>query len=143
MNKPLRHVWLVVGVLFVLLFTSTTYFQVIAQGRLAAHGQNQRTLQSEYGRHRGPIVVDGHAIATSQESGDTYGYLRTYDPGAMYAPITGYYAGAYGITGIGRSRNDNLSGEAHRAAPPTSSPPTTPALSRRPGPRSTRTPSGR
>ena len=112
MNKPLRHVWLVVGVLFVLLFTSTTYFQVVAQGRLAAHGQNQRTLQSEYGRHRGPIVVDGHAIATSQESGDTYGYLRTYDPGAMYAPITGYYSVVYGFTGIERSLNDTLSGEA-------------------------------
>ena len=41
MNKPLRHVWLVVGVLFVLLFTSTTYFQVVAQSRLSAHGQNQ------------------------------------------------------------------------------------------------------
>ncbi|MFD4007454.1 peptidoglycan D,D-transpeptidase FtsI family protein [Brachybacterium paraconglomeratum] len=112
MNKPLRHVWLVVGVLFVLLFTSTTYFQVVAQGRLAAHGQNQRTLQSEYGRHRGPIVVDGHAIATSQESEDTYGYLRTYDPGAMYAPITGYYSVVYGFTGIERSLNDTLSGEA-------------------------------
>lgn len=112
MNKPLRHVWLVVSVLFVLLFTSTTYFQVIAQPRLNAHGQNDRTLYNEYGRHRGPIVVDGHAIASSQESGDTYGYLRTYDPGAMYAPVTGYYSVVYGFTGIERSLNDTLSGEA-------------------------------
>ncbi|AXK46117.1 peptidoglycan D,D-transpeptidase FtsI family protein [Brachybacterium saurashtrense] len=112
MNRPLRHVWLVVSVLFVLLFTSTTYFQVIAQGRLNAHGQNDRTLYNEYGRHRGPIVVDGHAIAVSQSSDDTYGYLRTYDPGAMYAPVTGYYSVVYGFTGLERSLNDTLSGEA-------------------------------
>lgn len=112
MNKPLRHVWLVIGLLFVLLFTSTTYFQVIAQARLNAHGQNQRTLYNEYGRHRGPIVVDGHAIASSEASGDTYGYLRGYDPGAMYAPVTGYYSVVYGFTGLERSMNDTLSGEA-------------------------------
>ncbi|MGP9538422.1 peptidoglycan D,D-transpeptidase FtsI family protein [Brachybacterium sp. AOP43-C2-M15] len=112
MNKPLRHVWLVIGVLFVLLFTSTTYFQVIAQGQLNAHGQNDRTLYNAYGRHRGPIVVDGHPIASSQTSGDTYGYLRSYDPGAMYAPVTGYYSVVYGFTGIERSLNDTLSGEA-------------------------------
>jgi penicillin-binding protein A len=112
MNTPLRHVWLVIGLLFVLLFTSTTYFQVIAQGRLNAHGQNDRTLYNEYGRHRGPIVVDGHPVAQSQTSGDTYGYLRTYDPGALYAPVTGYYSVVYGFTGIERSLNDTLSGEA-------------------------------
>src|SRR5699024_11045580 len=67
---------------------------------------------SDLGRHRGPIVVDGHAIASSQESGDTYGYLRTYDPGAMYAPVTGYYSVVYGFTGIERTLNDTLSGEA-------------------------------
>ena len=112
MNKPLRHVWLVTGLLFILLFTSTTYFQVIAQNRLNAHGQNDRTLYNEYGRHRGPIVVDGEAIASSQESGDTYGYLRSYDPGGMYAPVTGYYSVVYGFTGIERSLNETLSGDA-------------------------------
>jgi penicillin-binding protein A len=111
-NKPLRHVWLVVCVLFVLLFTSTTYFQVVAQGRLNANGQNLRTTYNEYGRHRGPIVVDGEAIASSQESGDTYGYLRGYDPGSMYAPVTGYYSVVYGFSGLERSLNDTLSGEA-------------------------------
>lgn len=112
MNRPLRHVWLVISVLFVLLFTSTTYFQVVAQGRLNANGHNDRTLYNEYGRHRGPIVVDGHAVAVSRSSDDTYGYLRSYDPGAMYAPVTGYYSVVYGFTGIERALNDTLSGEA-------------------------------
>lgn len=112
MNKPLRHVWLVVSLLFLLLFTSTTYFQVVAQGRLNADGRNVRTIYNEFGRHRGPIVVDGTAIAASVESGDTYGYLRTYDPGAMYAPVTGYYSVIYGFSGIERALNDTLSGDA-------------------------------
>ena len=104
------------GILFILLFTSTTYFQVVAQDRLNAHGQNDRTLYNEYGRHRGPIVVDGHAIASSQASGDTYGYLRSYDPGGMYAPVTGYYSVVFGFTGIERSLNDTLSGDADRCS---------------------------
>ncbi|WP_114856445.1 penicillin-binding protein 2 [Brachybacterium sp. YJGR34] len=112
MNKPLRHVWLVVSVLFVLLFTSTTYFQVIAQERLNENPHNSRAIYNEYGRPRGPIVVDGSAIARSQESDDNYGYLRTYDPEPMYAPVTGYYSVVYGFTGIERSLNDTLSGEA-------------------------------
>lgn len=112
MNRPLRHVWLVVSVLFALLFASTTYFQVIAQGRLNADGRNARTIYNEFGSHRGPIVVDGEAIASSAESDDTYGYLRSYDPGAMYAPVTGYYSVVYGFSGLERSLNDTLSGDA-------------------------------
>src|SRR5690625_1504957 len=71
--QPLRCVWLVVSVLFVLLFTSATYFQVVAQERLNTDGRNARTIYNEFGRHRGPIVVDGSPIATSVESDDTYG----------------------------------------------------------------------
>ncbi|MFC0675682.1 peptidoglycan D,D-transpeptidase FtsI family protein [Brachybacterium hainanense] len=112
MNKPLRHVWLVIGLLFVLLFTSTTYFQVIAQGRLNADGRNARTIYNEFGRNRGPIVVDGTPIAWSEKSDDTYGYLRTYEPGSMYAHVTGYYSVVYGFGGLERSLNDTLSGEA-------------------------------
>lgn len=112
MNKPLRHIWLVVAVLFALLFGSTTYFQVIAADRLNADSRNMRTVYSEFGRHRGSIVVDGQPIAGSVESDDTYGYLRQYHDGELYAPVSGYYSVVYGFTGIERSLNDALSGEA-------------------------------
>lgn len=112
MNKPLRHIWLVVSVLFILLFTSTTYFQVVAQERLNADGRNVRTIYNEWGRHRGSIVVDGEAIASSTRTDDTYGYQRSYDPGEMYASITGYYSVVYGFSGLERSMNDTLSGDA-------------------------------
>lgn len=112
MNKPLRHVWLVVSVLFLLLFGSTTYFQVIAQEDLRADGRNSRTIYNEFGRHRGPIVVDGQPIAESTSSDDSYGYQRSYEPGPMYAPATGYFSIVYGPSGIEKAMGDTLTGEA-------------------------------
>ncbi|PWH07601.1 cell division protein FtsI [Brachybacterium endophyticum] len=112
MNKPLRHVWMVVAVLFLLLFGSTTYFQVIAAKSLNADGRNARTVYAEYDRHRGPIVVGGEPIAESHATDDAYGYQRTYDPGSLYAPVTGYYSVEYGFSGLEKSLNDTLSGES-------------------------------
>jgi peptidoglycan glycosyltransferase len=112
MNKPLRHVWLVVSVLFLMLFGSTTYFQVVQQKSLNADGRNARTIMNEFGRHRGPIVVDGDPIAQSTKSDDSYGYQRSYDPGAMYAPVTGYYSVVYGTSGLERSMDETLSGKS-------------------------------
>lgn len=112
MNKPLRHVSLVVAVLFVLLFGSTTYIQVLQATSLNADPRNARTIYNEFGKDRGPIVVAGDAIASSTPSDDSYGYQRAYDPGAMYAPITGYYSVVYGFSGIEKSLNDTLSGDA-------------------------------
>ncbi|MDO5661945.1 MAG: penicillin-binding transpeptidase domain-containing protein [Brachybacterium sp.] len=111
MNNPLRHVSLVVAVLFLLLFGSTTYFQVIAQGSLNSDPRNARAIYNEYDRDRGPIVVDGQPIAYSTRTDGTYGYLRQYEQGPMYAPVTGYYSVVYGFSGIERAMNPALSGE--------------------------------
>src|SRR5699024_10853933 len=112
MNKQLRHVWVVVSVLFVLLFPSATYHHLVPQERLNSDGRNRRTIYTGSGRHRGRLVVDGSPIAASVGSDDTYAYLRTYDPGSICAPGTGYYSVVYGFAGIERSLNDTLSGEA-------------------------------
>lgn len=112
MNKPLRHVALVVGILFLFLFGSTTYIQAIQAKSLNDDSRNHRTLYAEFGRDRGPIVVAGDPIADSVKTDDTYGYQRTYADGPMYAPVTGYYSVVYGFTGLENSLNDTLSGEA-------------------------------
>lgn len=112
MNKPLRHVALVVSVLFLMLFGSTTYIQVIQADSLNQDSRNSRTMYREFGRDRGPIVVAGSAIADSTATDDSYGYQREYADGPMYAPVTGYYSVVYGFSGLEKSLNETLSGEA-------------------------------
>ncbi|WP_058234642.1 peptidoglycan D,D-transpeptidase FtsI family protein [Devriesea agamarum] len=112
MNKTLRRVSVVVTVMFLLLFGSSTYFQVVNQNTLNQDGRNVRALYNEYGKHRGPIVVAGQSIASSVKVDDVYGYQRTYTDGPLYAPVTGYYSVVYGFSGLERTLNDTLSGDA-------------------------------
>lgn len=112
MNKPLRHVSLVLACLLLLLLGSSTYFQVVRAGDLNADTRNARTIYNEFDTNRGPIVVDGEAIASSSETNDRYGYQRDYSDGKLYAHATGYYSVVYGFSGVERGMNDVLSGDA-------------------------------
>lgn len=112
MNKPLRHVALVLACLFVLLLGSSTYFQIIKASELNSDSRNARTIYAEFEKNRGPIVVNGKAIASSSESGDRYGYQRSYSDGELYAHASGFYSVVYGFSGTERSMNDVLSGDA-------------------------------
>jgi len=110
MNGPIRRVAFVVAVLFTSLLISTTWIQVIDAGALAKKPTNVRTLYKQYGRQRGPLLVDGTSIAESTPSKDVYKYNRKYPGGAMYAPLTGYYSVVFGATGLENAENDYLSG---------------------------------
>lgn len=112
MNKPLRRVSLVLTVLLLLLFGSTTYFQVIKAEELNANGRNARTIYNEFGRPRGPIVVDGVAVASSTKVNNRYGLKREYAEPGLYAPVTGYYSVVYGFGGMEKAMNEELSGKA-------------------------------
>lgn len=112
MNKPLRHVSLVLAVLLLFLFGSTTYFQVIKAEELNSNGRNARTIYNEFGRPRGPIVVDGVAIASSTKVNNRYGLKREYARGPLYAPVTGYNSVVYGFGGMEKAANEELSGKA-------------------------------
>ena len=50
---------LLVAVLFLTLFGSTTYIQVFQAKSLNADSRNARTMYNEFGRDRGPLVVPG------------------------------------------------------------------------------------
>lgn len=112
MNRALRRVWLVLLVMFLLLFGSTTWIQAVKAQDYNADPRNVRTLYSEYGKHRGPILVGGQALAQSEPVNDAYGYQRVYDPGEMYAAVTGYYSVVYGTSGMEEAMNEELSGDA-------------------------------
>jgi peptidoglycan glycosyltransferase len=113
MNKELRRVSIVVLLMFVALFGSSTVIQVFQQDNLKADGRNARTLYASFSAERGPILVDGTPIAESVPVDDAYKYQRVYANGPLYSAVTGYFTLNQGNTGIEGSLNDYLSGTAN------------------------------
>lgn len=113
MNKELRRVSIVVLIMFLALFGSTTIIQVFQQDNLKADGRNVRTLYASFSAERGPILVDGEPIAQSVPVDDPYKFQREYTNGPLYSSVTGYFTLNQGNTGVEGSLNDYLSGTAN------------------------------
>jgi peptidoglycan glycosyltransferase len=90
MTKELKRVSLVVAAMFLSLFISASAIQALDGEALAEDPRNVRNLYESYKTLRGPILVDGKAIATSVESDNAYRYLRVYED-EMYSAVTGYF----------------------------------------------------
>jgi peptidoglycan glycosyltransferase len=111
-NKELKRVSVVVLLMFIALFASSSVIQVFSADDLRANGRNARTLFASFSAERGSILVDGEEIASSEPVDDNFKYLRTYSEGRLYAPVTGYFSINQG-TGIEGSLNDYLSGSSN------------------------------
>lgn len=114
MNTPIRKVGIVLGVLLLAMFLNLNYIQVVNGSHLRNHSDNRRVLLAEYASPRGQIVVEGNAIATSEKTDDELKYLRIYQDGPMWAPVTGYYSFTYGTSGIEAAEDGILSGNDPR-----------------------------
>ncbi|GAA1980790.1 penicillin-binding transpeptidase domain-containing protein [Isoptericola halotolerans] len=112
MNTTTRRLASIVMVMFLTLLVSTTWIQFFAADRLNSDPRNARALYAQFGTDRGPIVVDGEAVASSVPSDDEWNYQREYERGRLYAPLTGYYSLVSGTSGIERAENDFLAGSA-------------------------------
>lgn len=114
MMKSLRHVSIVVLIMFGLLFGSTSVLQYVQADSLRADGRNSRTLIDDLSRPRGPILIDGTPIAKSVPVDDAYKYQREYGtgkyPAAMYSNLTGYFSITSGTSGLENKMNGLLSG---------------------------------
>jgi peptidoglycan glycosyltransferase len=109
-NAPIRRVFGVVLVMFLVLMIAATAIQYAQAPTLNADSRNVRTLYREIGRDRGPIIVGGEPVAVSTPVDDVFGALRTYPAGAVMAPVTGYFSVVHGLTGMERAENDILNG---------------------------------
>jgi peptidoglycan glycosyltransferase len=110
-TKELRRLSIVMLVMFLALFGSTSWIQVVQAEALAEHPRNTRALYDSYEVQRGSIIVDGAAIATSVATTDVYSFQRVYADADMWAPVTGYINAALGSsTGIEQAMNPELSG---------------------------------
>ncbi|GAB2827800.1 peptidoglycan D,D-transpeptidase FtsI family protein [Lentzea nigeriaca] len=115
MNTPLRRVGIAMMVMIVLLLGNATWVQVINADEWRLDPHNKRVLLDEYARKRGLITVaDGTVIADVKETTDRLRYLRTYNNGPAYAPVTGYLSVIYGASGMERAENDLLNGSDDR-----------------------------
>lgn len=113
MNAPIRRLAAVVLVMFGSLLLSTTYIQFVQSSSLRDQPSNRRTLLENYARERGPILLGGTPIAQSVPTDDDLRYLRRYQPGELYAHLTGYYSFVYGAgAGIERTEDALLSGSS-------------------------------
>lgn len=110
MNRQIRRIGVVFGILMLALLANVTYIQVIQAGDYRDRPGNQRVLLAEYDRERGPILVGNNPVARSVETGNALRFLRTYESGPLYAPVTGFYSLVYGASGIERQENQVLAG---------------------------------
>ncbi|MCX6503381.1 MAG: penicillin-binding protein 2 [Microbacterium sp.] len=111
MTRQLRRLSILMLVMFLALFASTSWIQVVQANTLAANSENKRALYDSYEVQRGAIIASGVAIATSVPSDDVYAWQRVYTDANMWAPVTGYINAALGsATGIEQAMNRELSG---------------------------------
>jgi peptidoglycan glycosyltransferase len=115
-NATLRRLSTIVMAMFLALMVATTWIQFIDADDLNADPRNVRNIYSELGRNRGPMVVGGEPIVTSEPVDDDYKYQRTYSGGdagaaSVYAPLTGFFAVTGTYTGLERYANGYLGGE--------------------------------
>jgi peptidoglycan glycosyltransferase len=115
MNKPIRRVAIACLLLFAALLVNANVVQFADAKNLRDKPDNTRTLYAQYDRQRGDIVTAaGGAIASSTPTTDTLKYLRTYENGPLYAPVTGFYSIVYGATDIESAENAILAGTDDR-----------------------------
>ena len=113
MTRELRRVSIVMLLMFLALFASTTWIQVVQADALAQDPNNRRALYDSFEVQRGSIIAGDAVIASSVPSNDVYSWQRQYLDPAMWAPVTGYLNPVLGsATGLERAMNQELTGTA-------------------------------
>lgn len=115
MNQAIRNSWIVAIALFALLFGSISYVQFFAVDSLNANPNNNRQLELTFCSSRGPILVDGHAIAESVATKTDCKYQRKYNDPLLYAGLTGFFSKFSGQYGIESAMKDELTGNSSDA----------------------------
>ncbi|QPK81434.1 penicillin-binding protein 2 [Schaalia sp. ZJ405] len=113
MNHQIRRLFLVILLMFALLGFGVTNSQFIQAPSLNADPRNERTILHSAEVDRGPIIVDGNAIASSSKIDGSRRFQRTYAQGPLYAGITGYFSAAVSqSTGLEASAESILDGNS-------------------------------
>lgn len=112
MNTALRHVWIAVIALFILVFGALSYIQFFAAKDLNSNPLNTRQLYKNFDLARGAILVGGKPVAESVPSDDQFDYQRTYSDPKLYSFLTGFYSLTYGANMLEGVMDDELTGQS-------------------------------
>lgn len=112
MNTAIRHVWIAIVCLFVLVFGALSYIQFFAVKDLNANPLNTRQLYKNFDLARGALLVDGTPIAESVASDDQFDYQRVYRDPKLYSQLTGFYSLTYGANQLEGVMDDELNGQS-------------------------------
>lgn len=112
MNSQIRKLFVVVLLMFAALGLAATNIQFIQAPSLNADGRNSRTVLHAAELDRGPIIVDGSAIASSTKVEDSQRYQRSYSAGPLYASVTGYFSVFNQATGMEGAVENILDGDS-------------------------------
>ncbi|WP_309069166.1 penicillin-binding transpeptidase domain-containing protein [Microbacterium sp.] len=116
MTKELRRLSIIVLIMFLALFGSTSAIQVFQANALAGEPNNRRTLLDSYETQRGAIIAGGGEIATSSPIDDVYVWQREYADSVMWSHVTGFLNPTLGTaTGLEDAMRQELSGTAGSA----------------------------
>ncbi|MDO4412689.1 penicillin-binding protein 2 [Cutibacterium sp.] len=110
MNKQIRAVSLLAGLMFLALMINLTGSAIFRQAGLNNDPRNVRVRDAEFSQNRGDILVGSMPIATTKSSDGKFAYQRVYPSGPEYAPITGYYSYYYGRSMLEQTENAQLTG---------------------------------
>ncbi|HLH14422.1 MAG TPA: penicillin-binding protein 2 [Solirubrobacteraceae bacterium] len=112
MNRPIVRLYGLVAVLFALLVAFTSRWTIFEASSLRESPLNERRVLKQERTPRGSIVAaDGTVLARSVRDGEGV-YRRTYPTGELFAAPIGYEDPELASTGLERSRNQQLSGQA-------------------------------
>ncbi|MDC4233970.1 penicillin-binding transpeptidase domain-containing protein [Actinomyces sp. B33] len=113
MNRQIRRLFIVILTMFALLGLGLTNTQFLQAPSLNADARNERTILHAAEIDRGPIIVNGTAVASSTKIDGSQRYQRSYVEGPLYAPVTGYFsASGFSATGLEAAAEATLDGES-------------------------------
>ena len=105
-TKELRRLSIVMLVMFLALFASTSWIQVVQAETLAENPRNTRALYDSYQVQRGSIIASGAAIASSVASDDVYSWQRVYTDAPMWSQVTGWINPSSAVGDRHRARDE-------------------------------------
>lgn len=112
MNSQIRRLFVVVLIMFAALGLAATNIQFLQAPSLNADGRNSRTVLHAAEVDRGPLIVDGSAIASSTKVEDSQRFQRTYSSGPLYASVTGSFSVFNQATGMEAAAQSVLDGDS-------------------------------